>query len=171
MKSTYCSLNGTSYSSLVSHTRYRSYQYPPTQVTILKFKNGSIGHVASSIACTQPYDFPTYIIGTNGTLKDNLIYTQDHRNLGQKEWQSTSMTLLKSGAVEDHPYLTQFSTFINDIVTGNNLSVTTKLNAAIQSHKIIFAADLSAKLNQPVRIDNIDSLLLDLDDEKVQSSY
>src|SRR4051812_610587 len=47
----------SSYSTHSLNDDFQSYEYPTTSVTILKFKDGRVGKVASVIDCLQPYYF------------------------------------------------------------------------------------------------------------------
>ena len=42
-------------------------EYPTTSVTILKFKDGRVGKVASVIDCLQPYYFHVHLVGSEGS--------------------------------------------------------------------------------------------------------
>src|ERR1041385_6892169 len=48
---------------------FAKYEYPTTSVTILRFKDGRVGKVASAIDCLQPYYFHTHLVGSEGSLQ------------------------------------------------------------------------------------------------------
>jgi predicted dehydrogenase len=64
-------------------------------------------------------------------------------------WSELSMKMMDSGDVSDHPYATQFQTFF-DALDGNREMPLTGLSDAMRTHEVIFAADASAKIGQPV---------------------
>ncbi len=64
------------------------------------------------------------------------------------------MRLLDSGDVNDHPYQTQFATFFKALAKGKDMPLT-DFETAAKSHEIIFAADLSAKTNKPVKLSEL----------------
>jgi predicted dehydrogenase len=127
------------------------YEYPSTSVTILKFKDGRVGKCASSIDCLQPYYFHTHLIGSEGSLLDNKFHSTRIAGLNKQKWSELAMKLLDSGDVSDHPYQTQFETFFQALKRDKEMPLTS-LREAIQTHKVIFAADRSAQTGHPVRV-------------------
>jgi predicted dehydrogenase len=119
-------------------------------VTILKFRNGSIGKCASSIDCLQPYYFHTHLLGSKGSLLDDKFHAAD-LGTGRAAWNRLAVKLLDSGDVSDHPYQTQFEAFFNALSKGKEMPLT-GLNEAAKSHEVIFAADLSARLGRSVKL-------------------
>ena len=65
------------------------------------------------------------------------------------------MTMLDSGDVSDHPYQTQFQAFFDAIVAGVEMPLT-GLKSALHSHRVVFAADKSARLGRPVDLNETD---------------
>lgn len=125
---------------------FARYEYPTSSVTILKFKNGSVGKVASVIDCLQPYYFHFHLVGSEGTILDNKFYSTQLGGLNRNKWSELSMKLLDSGDVSDHPYLTQFEEFFKALDEGKDMRLT-NLAEALKTHKIIFEADRSSGLN------------------------
>ena len=64
------------------------------------------------------------------------------------------MKLVDSGDVSDHPFQTQFEAFFATLAKGKEMPLTDFATAA-KSHEIIFAADLSAKKNRPVKLSEL----------------
>jgi predicted dehydrogenase len=118
---------------------------------LLKFRNGSVGKVASSIDCLQPYYFHTHLIGSEGSLLDNKFYTSKVTGLNRNRWSELALKLCDSGDVSDHPYLSQFTAFFQSLAAGEEMPLTSLKDAA-RTHEILFAADRSAALGRPVRI-------------------
>lgn len=134
-------------SSYATHStsRYFSrYEYPTSSVTILKFKDGRVGKVASIIDCLQPYYFHVHLVGSEGSLLDNKFHSNLLGGLDKGRWSELSMKLLDSGDVSDHPYQTQFEAFFQALEQGVEMPLT-NLAHALKTHEIIFAADRSAQ--------------------------
>jgi predicted dehydrogenase len=129
---------------------FAPYEYPPTSVTLLKFKNGAVGKCTASIDCLQPYYFHTHLVGSKGSLLDNKFHSLELRT-GKDSWSTLSFKPLDSGDVSDHPYQTQFEAFFTALEQGRDMPLTS-LAEAIRTHRVIFAADRSAELGQPVRL-------------------
>lgn len=141
----------TSYDTRSKSKLFAPYEYPTTSVTILKFRNGSVGKCAAVVDCLQPYYFHTHLVGSEGSLLDNKFHSTKLGGLNKHAWSSLSMKMLDSGDVSDHPYLTQFQAFFDALDAGKEMPLTS-LSDAIESHRILFAADKSAATGRPVKL-------------------
>ena len=133
----------SSYSTHSAHRDFAKYDYPTTSVTILKFKDGRVGKVASVIDCLQPYYFHVHLVGSEGSLLDNKFHSTQLGGLNKGKWSELSMKMLDSGDVSDHPYQTQFEAFFTALNAGQDMPLTS-LAQALRTHEVIFAADHSA---------------------------
>lgn len=141
----------TSYDTRSKSKIFAPYEYTTTSVTILKFKNGSIGKCAAVVDCLQPYYFHTHLVGSEGSLLDNKFHSQKLGGLNRHKWSEVSMKMLDSGDVSDHPYQTQFQAFFDALTAGKEMPLTS-LNDAAKSHEVIFAADRSAKERKTIKL-------------------
>lgn len=123
-----------------SNKDFALYEYSSSSVSIIKFKNGAVGKVASVIDCLQPYYFRFHLIGSEGTLLDNKFYSTKLKSLDKNRWSELSMKMLDSGDVTDHPYQVQFEVFFNAIDKGREMPLTS-LKDALKTHKLIFESD------------------------------
>jgi predicted dehydrogenase len=144
----------TSHATRSQSELFAPYEYPTTSVTVLRFKDGRLGKVASVIDCLQPYYFHTHLVGSEGSLLDDRFHTQRIAGLDRHQWSRLSMKLLGSGDVLDHPYQAQFEAFFAAITRGEDMPLTS-LREAARSHRVIFAADLSAAQGRTVRVEEI----------------
>src|ERR1043166_1336143 len=140
----------TSYDTKSRSKVFAPYEYTTTSVTILKFRNGSIGKCAAVVDCLQPYYFHTHLVGSEGTLLDDKFHSTKLKT-NKHAWSKLSMKLLDSGDVSDHPFQIQFEAFFNALDRGKEMPLTS-LDEAAKSHEIIFAADKSAATGKPVRL-------------------
>ena len=136
----------TSYAAWSDNKDFKKYEYPTSSVSIIKFRNGSIGKVASVIDCLQPYYFHFHLVGSEGTLLDNKFYSARFSGLNKNKWSELSMKMLDSGDVSDHPYQVQFEAFFKAVDEGREMPLT-NLKEALKTHEVIFAADRSAGQN------------------------
>jgi predicted dehydrogenase len=134
----------SSYSTHSLNANFSRYEYPTTSVTILKFKDGRVGKVASVIDCLQPYYFHVHLVGSEGSLLDNKFHSTQLGGLNKAQWSELSMKLLDSGDVSDHPYQTQFEAFFHALTANQDMPLTS-LAHALRTHEVIFAADSSAE--------------------------
>lgn len=123
---------------------FAQYEYPTTSVTLLRFKDGSVGKCTASIDCLQPYYFHTHLVGSEGSLLDNKFYSGKLAGLDKNRWSSLSFHPLDSGDVSDHPYQTQFARFFQSLQRGEDMPHTA-LRDAMDTHRIIFRSDAAAE--------------------------
>ncbi len=143
-------LEVSSFGSKSNSKVFASYEYPTTSVTLLKFKNGSVGKCASCIDCLQPYYFHTHLVGSMGSLLDNKFHSTTLAT-NKATWSTLAMKMLDSGDVADHPYQTQFQAFFEALAKNRQMPLTS-LDIAAKSHEVIFAADHSLKTRRPVHL-------------------
>jgi predicted dehydrogenase len=140
----------TSLSTKSSSPIFEPYEYKTTSVTLLRFKDGRIGKCAAVVDCLQPYYFHTHLCGSEGSLLDNKFHSNKLQS-NKAVWSELSMKMMDSGDVSDHPYTAQFQSFF-DALERNEEMPLTGLSQALRTHRIIFAADASAKSGQPVKL-------------------
>ncbi len=142
----------TSYDTKSKSSIFKPYEYTTSSVSILKFKNGAIGKCSAIVDCLQPYYFHTHLVGSEGSLLDNKFHSMKLGGLDKSKWSETSMKMLDSGDVSDHPYTTQFQAFFDALDKGKEMSLTS-IKEAAYSHKVMFAADKSAASGgKPVKV-------------------
>ena len=126
----------SSYSACSLNEDFAKYEYPTSSVSIIKFKNGAVGKVASVIDCLQPYYFHFHLVGSEGSLLDNKFYSRKLHGLNKNKWSELAVKLLDSGDVSDHPYQTQFEAFFRAIDEDREMPLTS-LKDALKTHEII----------------------------------
>lgn len=144
----------TSHSTRSSSPIFKPYEYDTTSVSLLKFKDGRIGKVASVVDCLQPYYFHIHLVGSEGSLLDNQFYSHKMKGLDKNRWSRLSMPLIDSGDVADHPYQPQFQAFV-DSVKDDRAMPLTDFETAFESHRVAFAADLSAHEGRTVKLSEL----------------
>jgi predicted dehydrogenase len=145
----------TSYATRSKSPIFAPYEYPTTTTTLLRFAGGQLGKVASVIDCLQPYYFHTHLVGSEGSLLDNRLHTRKLPGLDRHRWSTLETALVDSGAVEDHPYQPQFRAFVEAVQAGREMPLT-DLRTALETHRVVFAADRSAREGRPVRLAELD---------------
>ena len=138
-----------SYSIKNPNEDFKPYEYDTTSITLLKFKNNkTIGKVASVTDCMQPYVFNINIIGSYGSLKNDLFYSKKIEGL--RDWSKLDVQLIDSGDVAHHPYKEQFLYYAECLDSGKEPH--NNLKNAFETHRVIFAADKSAEIGKPVSL-------------------
>jgi len=135
---------------------FTPYEYPTTSVTMMKFVGEErVAKVTSCIDCYQPYYFHIHLVGSEGSLLDNRFYSKKLKGLNKDAWSVLETSLIDSGSVEDHPYLPQFQAFIDSIRQGRSM-ILTDYDTAFETHRVVFAADTSAREGRPVRLREVE---------------
>jgi len=124
------------------------YEYEPNSVTLVKFADGQMGKVASSIECVMPYMFHILLMGNRGAIRNNQLFT--NRWPGQTGWATVPTILPDSGAVTHHPFNAEINHFVDCIRAGAESHC--NIADAVKTHEICLASDLSARQNKPVRL-------------------
>ncbi len=140
-----------------SNSIFSPYEYDTTSVTLLRFEDGRLGKVASVVDCLQPYYFHIHLVGSEGSLLDNRIYSAKLKGLSKEVWSTLETQLIDSGDVSHHPYEPQFQAFVDSVREGRAMPLT-GVQEAWESHKVVFAADLSAREGRPVKLSEFDSI-------------
>ncbi len=125
-----------------------NYEYEPNSLTLIKFEDGTLGRVTSSVECVQPYLFNVQLVGDQGTIRNNQIYSK--RWTGLKGWATFPTILLDSGDVTHHPFKDEVNHFVDCIL--NDRESHASLEDAALTHEICFASDISARERRPVSL-------------------
>lgn len=125
-------------------------QFDANVVAVLKFRGGGIGKTSALLDCRMPYQFNIDLAGTEGTLRDNRLWSQ--RLLpGQTDWSTMATVLPDSGSVHHHPFDAQFAHLIESIRSGR--SAHCDIADAYRTHEVCLAIDQSiASGGQPVKL-------------------
>jgi predicted dehydrogenase len=126
------------------------YEYDPNSVAILRFANGAIGKVATSIECRQPYLFPVLFQGDKGTIWNDQVSTTDWPGTPKDKWAKIPAALPDSGDVNDHPYTGQLQYFVDCLRGGERPH--NDLKASAHVHEVIFAINEAMKSKRTVKV-------------------
>lgn len=140
-----------SYQTKSESKYFKPYEYPTTSVTILKFRDGRVGKVASVTDCPQPYYFHMHLVGSNGSVLDDKFTSLKWEGMGKDRWSHMGVPVVDSGDVSDHPYQPQFQAFIDALQAGKAMPLT-DFATAFETHRAVFAADRSAAEGRPVKL-------------------
>ncbi|HXJ94436.1 MAG TPA: Gfo/Idh/MocA family oxidoreductase [Terriglobia bacterium] len=125
-----------------------AYEYEPNSVTLVKFEDGTLGKVASSVESVMPYVFNIELLGDGGSIRNNQVFSK--RWVGQKGWATIPTVLPDSGDVSHHPFKGQVNHFVDCIL--NDRESHANLEDAAQTHEICFASEISARERRPVAL-------------------
>lgn len=124
------------------------YEYDPNSLTLVKFEDGTVGKVACSVECVQPYIFNIALFGDQGTVRNNQIFSKHWT--GQEGWATFPTILPDSGDVSHHPFSDEVRHFVDCIL--NNRESHANLDDAAVTHEICFASLISAREKRNVSL-------------------
>ena len=140
-------------SEIVEVTAYStnagSCEYDGSIIAALKFANGTIGKVSASWDVASPYIFNIELLGTNGTLRNNTLFSKT-LFAGQTGFTQIPTILPDSGDVTHHPFQGEIDHLVNCILTNTESPV--NLEDAVKTHEVCIAADISANEGHPVKL-------------------
>lgn len=139
-----------SYATRSANPHYAPYEYATATTTLLRFASGRVGKVASVIDCMQPYYLRVHLIGSEGSILDDK-YTSMKNGSKRDAWSRLDAPLIGSGDPNDHPYRPQFEAFVRAVGEGRPME-RTDFETALETHRVIFAADRSAREGRPVKL-------------------
>lgn len=126
----------------------KDFTYDPTFSFIVKFDNGSVGKVASSLEANMPYVFHLQVMGTKGSIRGRKIYSE--RLLGDELFMDVPGVYPDDWDVAHHPFDEEIDHLIDCIV--NDKEPMINILDAYKTYELVFAAELSAKTGKPVKL-------------------
>jgi predicted dehydrogenase len=126
--------------SAMSNNHKGLFEYDANVVALCKFRGGVVAKASVLFDCTMPYTFNIDFAGTEGTLRDNRLWST--RLLpGQSGWATIPTTMIDSADVHRHP----FDDEINDLVRAIRDGGQTECSVAdaYRSHELCLAIDRS----------------------------
>ena len=126
------------------------YEYDANVVAVLKFRGGAIGKTSALLDCAMPYTFNIDLAGTEGTLRDNRIWSKTVFP-GQTGWATVPTIQPDSGAVEHHPFDAEINHLVSCILEGRESHC--NIADAYNTHELCLAIDRSIEEGgKPVKL-------------------
>jgi predicted dehydrogenase len=124
------------------------YEYPHTVEAILQFQSGAIGRVSASMGCIMPYAFNVTVMGNQGTLRDNRLWS--HLYPGQTDYLTIPTQMPDSGSVMDHPFAAGLDHMLTCIEQNRDTEIS--LGSTMNVHEALLAIDRSVEEGKPVSL-------------------
>jgi predicted dehydrogenase len=126
------------------------FDYDTTLVASVKFRDGTIGKLSVSLdGLHSPYQFNIDLLGTEGTIRDNRIYSK-RLFPEQTDFVTLPSGTPNSGAVAHHPFQQEIDNLTENILCGT--PVLSDVLDACHSQEIALAIEESASTGKPVKI-------------------
>jgi len=116
------------------------YEYDANVVAVLKFRNGMIGKTSTLFDCEMPYAFNIDLAGTEGTLRDNRLWSKKLLP-GQTQWAALPTIAPDSGDVEHHAFDAQMNHLVDCILQDRQSHCS--IADAYHTHELCLAIDQS----------------------------
>ena len=126
------------------------FDYDTTLVASVKFRDATIGRLSASLDGLHfPYQFNIDLLGTEGAIRDNRVYS---KNLfpEQTDFVTLPCSTPNSGAVAHHPFQQAIDNLVESILFGR--PVLSDVLDACLSQEIALAIEESASTGKPVKI-------------------
>ncbi|HSW44066.1 MAG TPA: Gfo/Idh/MocA family oxidoreductase [Phycisphaerae bacterium] len=128
--------------------RTKELDYPGTELTLLKFDDGSIGKVGCCLECNMPYVFNVEVYGTKGSFRNNLLAGDMLK--GQTGFATIPTILPDSADVSHHPFDGEIAHFIDCL--NRDRRPLPDLEDAAETTQVCLAAAMSAERGRPIRL-------------------
>jgi predicted dehydrogenase len=127
----------------------KDFEYKPSQVAVLRFKNGCIGKVGSSFEIDMPYVFNVFLHGTEGAIRNDKLFSRK-RFPGLTGFMTLPTVMPDSGDVSHHPFQGEIDHFVECVLKDKESDL--NVEDAVKTHEVCLAIDLSAERGKPVRL-------------------
>jgi len=136
--------------SAMANNKRGAFEYDANVVAILRFRGGIVGKTAALFDCEMPYTFNIDLAGTEGTIRDNRIWSKKLFP-GQTGWTVVPTVLPDSGDVHHHPFDAEINHFVDCIREGRESHC--NIADAYHTHELCLAIDRSIEQGgRPVRL-------------------
>lgn len=118
------------------------YEYPATVVGAVKWENGAVGKISSSVDCVMPYQFNIDIMGKRGSIRDNRVWSTTLLPEASG-WTEVPGILPDSGDVEHHPFVGEINHIVDCIL--HDTRPCPDIEDAVRTHEVCLAMDMSSE--------------------------
>jgi len=127
------------------------FDYDTTLVAAIKFRDESIGKLSVSLdGLYFPYQFNIDVLGTEGAIRDNRVYSKILFP-EQTDFITLSSATPNSGAVGHHPFQQEIDNLTDHIL--HDAPILSDVADACDSMEIVLAIEESAATGKPVKIE------------------
>jgi len=141
------------YSTRSKSELFDALEYDGTLVCLVRFSDGRVGRFSSVVDSLQPYTFRFSLIGSEGTLMDRSLNSRKFAGFDPQQWTELGTRDIADGAnIGGYMFVNMFAKFHDHIVNDAPLPYT-NFDTVFQMHRVLFAAETSAREKRPVRLE------------------
>ncbi len=128
----------------------QDFDYPTTLVAAVKFQDDSVGKLSASLdGLCFPYQLNLDLLGTEGAIRDNRVYSKTLFP-SQTDFVTIPSPTPSTGAVTHHPFQEEIDNLAENIF--HDTPVLSDVLDACNSMEVVIAIEESAATGKPVRI-------------------
>jgi len=124
----------------MSNNKKGLFEYDANVAAVMKMADGTIAKTSTLLDAEIPYAFNIDLIGTEGSLRDNQIWSKKLFP-GQDSWAEIPTILPDSGDVHHHPFDAQINHFVDCILEDRDSHC--NIADAYRTHELCMAIDRS----------------------------
>ena len=126
------------------------FDYDTTLVASVKFRDGSVGKLSASLdGLCFPYQLNIDLLGTEGAIRDNRVYSKRFFP-EQTDFVTLPSPTPNTGAVAHHPFQEEIDNLVEKILHGT--PVLSDILDACNSTEVVLAIEESARTGKPVNV-------------------
>lgn len=133
---------------------FAPFEYPATQVNLIRFEDGAVGQVTSCLDSLHPYYWRNTLVGSEGSLIDTRLHSRNMiAGLDTRGWSELATRSINDAGDITHDMFTPMFARILDNLRRDVPMPYTGFDRAWEMHRILFACDESARTGKPVSPD------------------
>ncbi|MFZ5677090.1 MAG: Gfo/Idh/MocA family protein [Pseudomonadota bacterium] len=132
---------------------FADFEYPTTQVNLIRFEDGRLGKVTSCLDSLNPYYWRNTLIGSEGSLIDTKIMSRVMLpGLDAKGWQQlATRSINDAGTVTPDMFRPMFERILANLLSDEPMPYSS-FDEAFDMHRVLFACDEAARTGRPVAL-------------------
>ncbi|MCK5844662.1 MAG: Gfo/Idh/MocA family oxidoreductase [Victivallales bacterium] len=130
--------------------RRKDFDFDPNISGILKFKDGGIGKVGSSLETSMPYVLHYQFMGTDGCVRNNQYFLSEWGDKKDVGFKTIEGRTADDPDVAHHPFPEEVGYFVNCVA--NDIEPELSIANSYHTYEIVFAMTESAKTGKPVQL-------------------
>jgi len=125
------------------------FEYWPSYIATVRFKDGSIGKTSCSFEIESPYLMNFILHGSGGSVVNDRFYFKGAFP-GQTGWQQFNTIMPDSPSVTHHPFQNLIDDFMNCIDTGGETVL--NIEETFKTHELCVAIDRAIDTGETIRL-------------------
>lgn len=141
--------------TMSSAPEFAGFEYPTTQVNVVRFEDGRVGKVTSCLDSLHPYYWRNTLVGSEGSLIDTRLMSRRMLpGLDPRSWQElATRSINDAGDVTADMFRPMFARILANLIEDAPMPYS-GFDEAWNMHRVLFACDEAARTGRPVSPDD-----------------